>query len=179
MPILAAVSGAASSGKGATPPVPTLSYTAENKFTITNYSSSLIYTVSGGTISENIVTPNSVGTTVTISSKYQKSVITSANKSLRTLAHSRVLSGSPTGIGSVGCGPRPTICCPSGMITDTSGNTCIGGPGTQGCFYECCPYGNYTCGNCTGLFGDCYNWYWTDYTANGYTLYGSVWGKVE
>lgn len=174
------LAGSVSGGKGATPPTPSISYTAENQFVIANYDSTLTYSVSNGTRSGNIVTANSAGTVATITSKYQKSLITSVSKSLRTLVHSRVLYGTAAGIGSAGCGPRPTIYCPSGMITNTAGDSSIPGGGTKGCFYECCPYGIYTCeGNCYGLFGSCYNWYWTDYASNGYNLYSSVWGKVE
>lgn len=158
---------------GATPAVPILSYTAQSQFTITNYDSTLQYSVTGGSRLGNIINISNVGTTATVSAKYPRSTVSSENKSLLTAAYARVLYGPGTGVGSAGCGSR-YVCCPSGMIHNTNGDQCLSG-GTQGCFAECCG----TCADCTGLFLTCYNWYWTDYTGSGYTLLGSVWGKVQ
>lgn len=165
--------GGVNAGKGATPPVPTLSYTAQSQFTITNYDSTLQYSVTGASRSGNIVNINSVGTTATVNAKYSRSTISSANRSLLTAAHARVLYGPGTGVGRAGCGPQ-TVCCPSGMIHNPDGSQC-GCCGTRGCFAECCG----RCEDCTGNFLTCYNWYWTDYSGSGYTLIGSVWGKAQ
>ena len=47
------------------PPAPTLSYTADGAFTITNYSASLTYAVSGATRSGSSLTSVSYGATIT------------------------------------------------------------------------------------------------------------------
>lgn len=177
MTIFAAVFGS-SSGKGATPPIPTLSYTAEKQFTITNYDPTLIYDVVNATRSASVITINNTGTTATITSKYTRSVISSSSKNMLTAIHTRVLTSSAGGVSSEGCGPRPTICCPV-TITGVDGSTC-GSGGTRGNFAGCptCPSQPFEAG-CFGLFLTCWNWYWTDYSGSGYNLFGSVWGKAE
>lgn len=163
---------------GAVPAVPTATYTAESQFTIGNFDSTLTYTVVGGTRVGSVVTISTVGTTATVTASYGRGVVASAALSLLTAANARVLTSIASQPFSAGCGPRPTTCCPSGTILDTSGATCASG-GTQGSFAECgssCP------GNCYGLFLTCWNWRWTNYATGpdgtGYTLIGNTWGKA-
>jgi hypothetical protein len=165
-------------------PLPTLSYTADGQFTITNYSATLFYSVSGATRSADLLT--SVSDNATIRAAYASGLPLSATATMRVAPHVRVLTTINTGIGSAGCGPRSTICCPGDTILDTAGNQCISG-GTQGCFAECdgntcgSPCGPQT-GDCFGVFGTCWNWRWTNYSdgtdGTGYTLIGNTWGKV-
>lgn len=176
MPNLALVTAATS--LGAVPSVPTLTYTAQNQFTIGNYDSSLTYTVTGGTRSGSVITVSTVGTTATVTARYGRGVAASAARSMLTAAYARVLTTSAGVVGGAGCGPRPTACCPGSTIMNTNGNTC-GSGGTQGAFAECgssCP------GNCYGLFITCWNWRWNNYSdgtdGTGYTLIGNTWGKV-
>lgn len=163
---------------GATPAVPTVSYTADNQFTITNYDATLTYTVTNGTRAGNLVTPTSTTTTVTV--KYPRGVVSSAAATLLTAPYARVLTSVATTLGSEGCGPRPNLCCPTGTIQSTAGNQCGGAPGTQGSFAGCsgCTPSN----PCYGLFVTCWNWRWNNYSTGpegtGYTLIGNTWGKV-
>lgn len=170
----ASIVAGAASGKGATPAIPTLTYTAENQFTISDYDSTFTYTVTNGTRSGAVVTVTSAS--ATISARTSKSVVASGTRSLLTLANGRVLTTVASTMGSEGCGPRPNLCCSSGIL-NTNGDTCGGSPGTvvpdNFCGNTCDP------GNCFGLYMTCYNWYWTDYTSSGYTLQGSVWGKAQ
>lgn len=167
---------------GATPTVPTLSYSAQGQFTITNYDSLLTYTVVNGTRSGNVITVSSTGTTATVTAKYSRGLVSSASSSMLTAAHGRVLSSIATSLGSEGCGHRSDLCCPGGTILDTSGAVCGGAPGTRtagGCGGGCPegPYDPFEAG-CFTLYVTCWNWYWTDYSGSGYSLIGSVWGKV-
>ena len=177
MAIIALI-GSVSSGKGATPPVPTLSYTAENQFTITNYDSTLVYELTSCSRSNNIVIPSS--STATITAKYSRALVSSSARTLLTAPYDRVLTSVAGGVSSEGCGPRPNLCCPSGTIQGMAGNQCGGAPGTQGSFAGCsgCTSGN----PCYGLFITCWNWRWNNYSTGpegtGYTLIGSTWGKA-
>jgi hypothetical protein len=159
------------------PDAPTLSYTAQGQFTITNYNASLTYVVVGATRSGNLLTSVSNGATIT--SAFAPGATTSAASTMNVLAHSRVLTDS-VGVSSTGCGPRPNLCCPDGRIMNTGGTTCGGAPGSligdpnQGAAF---------CGgacdtNCWQLTISCYNWYWTNYASSGYTLIGNTWGKA-
>lgn len=155
------------------PPVPTLSYTAERTYTITNYDANLTYTVTGATRSGNTITGATNGATIT--SAYAPGATQSAARTMNLLAHSRVLTTIYSGLGSAGCSPRPDYYCQGGSILDTSGNTYLPGPGT---FHPNNPGPcDWQCNDCWLLFGTCYNWYWTNYSGNGYTLFGSWWGK--
>jgi hypothetical protein len=172
------VFSSAGGGKGAVPSVPNLSYTAEGQFTITNYDSSLTYTVSGATRSGNLLT--NVSNNATITAKYQRSVPSSAARTMNVAANVRILTSVAATPGSAGCGPRGTICCPGSSIVNTDGGQCVPGPGTQGSFAEC--DGVCSRENCFGLFLTCWNWRWTNYSTGpdgtGYTLIGNTWGKV-
>jgi hypothetical protein len=159
------------------PPPPTLSYTAQNQFTITNYNAALVYAVSGATRAGSLLT--SVSNGATIATSYAVGATISNVSTMNVLAHGRVLTTS-FGVTDTGCGPRGNICCPGGTIQDTSGNVCGGAPGSyiadpaQAAAFcgGACDY------NCYQLTVTCYNWYFTDYTGSGYTLMGNVWGKA-
>ena len=160
------------------PPAPTLSYTAEGQFTITNYDSTLVYAVSGATRTGNLLTSVTNGATITTA--YVAGAPTSNPSTMNVLANARVLYGPATGVTSTGCGPRPDQCCPSGMIINTSGQVCGGAPGS---FIsdpnQAAAFCNGQCNdNCWQLTISCYNWYWTDYSGSGYTLIGQTWGKA-
>lgn len=167
---------------GATPATPILAYTAQNQFTISNYDPTLTYAVSGGTRSGSVITISSVGTTATVTAKYDRGLIASSARSMLTAAYSRVLTSVASTAGSAGCSPRGTLCCPSGIL-DTSGNTCAPGPGTQGAFAECNIPTGCSQQQCFGLFITCWNWRWNNYSTGpegtGYTLIGNTWGKAE
>lgn len=170
IPTLAGLRGGVSS-----PPAPLLSYTADNAFTITNYDASLTYTVSGATRSGSSLTGVSYGATVRAS--YSAGAPLSNTSTMFVLANARVLYGSPTPVTSTGCGPRPDICCPSGLIFNSSGQVCGGSPGSIAPD-NFCQFPSCTPGQCYQLTISCYNWYWTNYTAEGYTLIGNTWGKA-
>lgn len=157
------------------PTAPQLSYTADGQFTITNYNASLVYTTTGATRSGNLI--SSVTNGATINAAYGVGAPVSGSSLMNVLAHARVLYGSPTPVTSTGCGPRPDLCCPSGLILNTSGQTCGGSPGSiaPDAF---CQFPSCTPGQCYQLTISCYNWYWTDYTSSGYTLIGNTWGKA-
>lgn len=171
-----AILGALASGKGATPPVPTLAYTGERQFTISDYDSTLTYTLSGCTRVGNVITVTTTGVTATVTAQYPRGLLESAARSMLTAAHARVLDSVQQTFSSAGCGPRSNSCCSSTWIMDVNGTTCGGAPGTQGSWTECggsCP------GNCYGYFNvQCWSWHWTDYSASGYTKQGNVWGKA-
>jgi hypothetical protein len=158
------------------PSAPTLSYTAQGQFTITNYNASLTYVVSGATRSGNLLTSVSNGATITAA--YSAGAPVSAASTMNVLANARILSTPGQFLASEGCGPRPNLCCPSGQILNTAGESCGGSPGTIGPDYLCsnsCP------GYCFTLYMQCYYWYWTNYTSSGYTLIGGdsgTWGKA-
>jgi hypothetical protein len=157
-------------------PLPTLSYTADGQFTITNHSASLFYSVSGATRSGNLLT--SVSNGATIRAAYGSGLPLSAAATMLVAANARVLTTINTGIGSTGCGPRPTICCPGDTIFNTNGDQCASGgtQGNHGGCEGCAP------GDCFGVFLTCWNWRWTNYSdgtdGTGYTLIGNTWGKV-
>lgn len=158
------------------PPAPTLSYTAEGQFTITNYDSTLVYAVSGATRTGNLLTSVTNGATITTA--YVAGAPTSNPSTMNVLANARVLTDS-IGVTSTGCGPRPDICCPSGRIMNTSGQVCGGSPGSLAPDNFCDGTPGYPCpGYCYQLTITCYNWYWTDYSGSGYTLIGQTWGKA-
>jgi hypothetical protein len=155
------------------PAVPTLTYSAQNTFTITNYDATLTYTVTGATRTGNQLTAVTNG--ATIKAAWAPGAPQSAARTMNVLAHGRVLTTVAATPQDTGCGTRPGQCCPSGIL-NTSGATCSSGPGTLVPDAFCggsCP------GNCFGEYLTCYNWYWTNYTASGYTLIGTVWGKVS
>ena len=163
------LAAAASPGK---PAAPQLSYTADGQFTITNYSASLTYALSGATRSSNII--NSVSNGATITAAYAPGAPVSGSSLMNVLANARVLTDS-IGITDTGCGPRGSICCPGGRIQNTGGAVCGGAPGSLAPDVFCggaCP------GYCYQLTVACYNWYWTNYTSSGYALIGNTWGKV-
>jgi hypothetical protein len=161
------------------PAAPTLSYTAQGQFTITNYNASLTYAVIGATRSGNLLTGVSNGATITAA--YSAGAPVSNASTMNVLAGARVLYGAVTSVTSTGCGGQSAF-CPAGQITDPSG-------GTGGCCGSVAPdnfcdvgFGNYCDpGNCYQITIGCQNWYWTNYTANGYTLFGGdsgTWGKA-
>ena len=158
-------------GKAAAPAKPTLSYSAENQFTITNYDTTVDYVLTGCTRAGNIITPSS--STATVASKYPRALVNSAAAQGLTAVHTRVLTTVSESPASQGCGPRPSTCCTSGILA-VDGHTCEG-TGTQvpdgWCNNECI-------GWCFGLYLTCYNYYWTDYSGSGYALIGSTWGKA-
>jgi hypothetical protein len=159
-------------GKGAAPAVPTLSYTAQNQFTITNYDSTLDYTLTNCTRSTDIITPTSG--TATVTAKYPRALISSAARTAYTANHGIVLDSIASSPSSAGCSPRGFVGCPGGTVTDTAGNTGCAGPGTQGpfCGTDC------DASSCFGNFCTCWYYHWTDYSGSGYSLIGTVWGKV-
>ena len=163
------LAAAATLGK---PDAPQLSYTADGQFTITNYSASLTYALTGATRTGNII--SSVTNGATITAAYAAGAPVSGSSLMNVLAHARVLTDS-IGVTDTGCGPRGNLCCPSGRILDTAGNVCGGAPGSLAPDIFCggsCP------GNCYQLTIACYSWYWTNYTSSGYTLIGNTWGKA-
>ena len=160
------------------PAAPQLSYTAQGQFTITNYNASLTYAVIGATRTGNLLTSVSNGATITAA--YSVGAPASAASTMNVLAHARVLYGAATGVTSTGCGPRPNLCCPGGLILDSNGTSCGGAPGS---FIADPNQAAAFCGgacndNCWQLTIACYNWYWTNYTSSGYTLIGNIWGKA-
>jgi hypothetical protein len=158
------------------PPAPTLSYTAEGQFTITNYDANLVYAVSGATRTGNLLTSVSNGATITTA--YAVGATTSNVSTMNVLANARVLTTS-IGVTNTGCGPRPDICCPDGRILNTSGQVCGGSPGSLAPDSFCdVGFGAPCPGNCYQLTVTCYNWYWTDYSGSGYTLIGQIWGRA-
>ena len=158
------------------PDAPTLSYTAQGQFTITNYNASLTYVVVGATRSGNLLTSVSNGATIT--SAFASGAPTSAASTMNVLAHARVLTDS-IGVTSTGCGPRDSICCPGGRIQNAAGATCGGYPGSIAPDNFCDGTPGYPCpGYCYQLTVACYNWYWTNYASLGYTLIGSIWGRA-
>ena len=167
IPTLAGLRGGVSS-----PSAPVLSYTSDNVFTITNYDASLTYTVSGATLSGSFLIRVSNGATVRAS--YSAGSPASNASTMNVLANARVLTDS-VGVTDTGCGPRGSLCCPGGRILDPAGNVCGGAPGSMAPDAFC---GGACDGNCWQLTISCYNWYWTNYTANGYTLIGNTWGKA-
>lgn len=158
------------------PSAPTLSYTAQGQFTITNYNASLTYAVVGATRTGNLLTSVTNGATITAA--YSSGAPVSNVSTMNVLANARVLTDS-IGVTDTGCGPRGNLCCPSPRILDTAGNVCGGAPGSLAPDGFCDTGGGAPCpGNCYQLTIACYNWYWTDYTSSGYTLIGQVWGKA-
>ena len=158
------------------PATPNLSYTAQSTFTITNYDATLTYAVTGATRSGNQLT--SVTNNATITAAYAAGAPVSAARTMLVANNVRILTSVAGGVGSEGCGPRPTICCPGNTIQNTNGDQC-GSVGTQGNFAGC---SGCAPGDCFGLFLTCWNWRWTNYSTGpdgtGYTLIGSVWGKA-
>jgi hypothetical protein len=174
------VGGVGSTAKFPAPP-PTLSYTAEGQFTITNHSASLFYSVSGATRSGNLLTGVSNG--ATIRAAYGSGLPLSPAATMLVAANVRILTTVAANLGSEGCGPRSNIACPGDSIINTAGQNFIPGPGTQGNFAGCSGCAPFPGpGDCVGLFGTCWNWRWTNYSTGpdgtGYTLIGSIWGKV-
>lgn len=164
------------------PAVPTLSYTAQGQFTITNYDSNLVYNVSGANRSGDLLTSVSNGATITAS--YASGAPASSAATMNVANHVRVLTSVNTNVTSTGCGPRPDLCCPGGTIINTSGQVCGGSPGSfiadpnQAAAFCAGQCNN----NCYQLTITCWNWRWTNYSTGpdgtGYTLIGSIWGKV-
>lgn len=154
------------------PPVPTLAYTAQGTFTITNYDPTLTYTVTGATRSGSQLTGISSG--ATIKTAYSPGAPQSAARTMYVANHGIVLTTVAATPSSTGCGPRPDLCCPAGTTQSAvSPVQCGGSPGTRGDYCGgSCP------GDCFGLFVTCRNYYWTDYSSSGYTLIGSIWGKA-
>lgn len=154
------------------PETPVLAYTGEGEFTITDFDPALVYVVSGATLTGALLTEVTDGATVR--SIYAPGAPPSNPSTMRVLAHGRVLGSVAANPSSQGCGPRPTVCCPAGTVMDTAGTTCSN-TGTQvpdnWCNNEC-P------GWCFGMYLTCYHFSWTDYSANGFTLIGAVWGKA-
>lgn len=155
------------------PSAPVLAYTAQGTFTINNYDAALTYTVTGATRTGNQLTAVTNG--ATIRAAYAAGATQSAASTMYVANHGRVLTGSPTNKTDTGCGPRPTMCCDGGQITNVDGSTCDGSPGSLAPDNFC---GGSCNGNCYQKTISCYNWYWTDYSSSGYTLIGSVWGKA-
>ena len=71
---------------------PTLFHTATNQFTIQNYDSTFIYTVTNGTRSGSIVTPSSASTVCTVLARAPKGLVnsTSSTCEYRTITFSWV-----------------------------------------------------------------------------------------
>lgn len=166
------------------PPTPTLSYTADGQFTITNYNAALFYVVTGATRSSDILSSVSNGATITAA--YANGAPTSGSSTMNVAPNVRILTSVAGGVSSEGCGPRPDLCCPAGTIQSTAGNQCGGAPGTRtpgGCGGGCPegPFDPFNAG-CFALFVTCWNWRWTNYSDGtdgiGYTLIGNTWGKV-
>lgn len=178
MPNIAAIQRVG--GLGATPPTPTLAYTGLKQFTITNYDSTLTYTLTNCTRSGSVITVTNVGTNATVTARYGRGLSASAAGTGATLANGRVLTGAPTNYTDTGCGPRGTSCCSGGQILNVDGSTCssVGSLAPDNFCGGSCP------GNCFQMTISCYSYYWTDYTSSGYTISGSttstssVWGKV-
>ena len=170
------LAAAATLGK---PDAPQLSYTAQGQFTITNYNASLTYALSGATRSGDLITSVTNGATITAA--YAPGAPLSNASTMNVLAGARVLTDS-YGITDTGCGTRGNICCPDGRIQNTAGLVCGGAPGSLAPDNFCDGTPGYPCpGNCYQLTVACYNWYWTNYTAEGYTLFGGdsgTWGKA-
>lgn len=162
---------------GLSPPEsPTISYTAQGQFTITNYNASLTYAVVGATRSSNLLTSVSNGATITAA--YASGAPTSAVSTMNVLAHAQVLGNFVTGVTDTGCGPRGNICCPGGLVQPNFAQ-CGGAPGSLAPDNFCDTGGGAPCpGNCYQLTIACYNWYYTNYTSEGYTLIGNTWGKA-
>lgn len=163
------------------PAVPTLSYTAQSTFTITNYNASLTYVVVGASRSGDQLT--SVTNNATITAAYSAGAPVSAARTMLVAAYARILTSVNTNITSTGCGPRADICCPSGTIQTTAGNQCGGAPGSLAPDNFCDGTPGYPCnGNCYQLTVTCWNWRWNNYSTGpegtGYTLIGNVWGKA-
>ena len=158
-------------------PTPTLSYTADGQFTITNYNAALFYTVTGATRTNDLLT--SVSDNATITAAYANGLPVSATTTMRVAPNVRILTSVNTSLTDTGCGTRPDLCCPAGTIQSTAGNQCGGAPGSLAPDNFCggaCP------GNCFQLTVTCWNWRWTNYSdgtdGTGYTLIGNTWGKV-
>jgi hypothetical protein len=167
------IAGSRASAHGAIPTIPTLIYSAANQFTITDYDSTLTYILTNCTRSGALITPT--GATATIAVQYPHGLLPSTARQALTAAHGRVLDGVESTPASAGCGNRSgdTKCCGPGGIMNTNGDTCDSSNGTQGDFCGgACP------GDCFGRFNTCYFYHWTDYSASGYSLIGSTWGKV-
>lgn len=155
------------------PAVPTLTYSADSQFTISNYDAGLTYVVSGCTRTGSSLTSVSNGATITAA---YGTGSPSAARTMNLAAHSRVFGSVYSGPHlDAGCGPRGNYCCGGGSILNLDGSTCGGAPGTRGDF---CGGGCGGVENCYGFFNFyCYNWSWTDYSGSDYTLIGSTWGK--
>ena len=158
-------------------PTPTLSYTADGQFTITNYNAALFYTVTGATRTNDLLT--SVSDNATITAAYANGLPVSPTTTMRVAPNVRILTSVNTSLTDTGCGTRPDLCCPAGTIQSTAGNQCGGAPGSLAPDNFCggaCP------GNCFQLTVTCWNWRWTNYSdgtdGTGYTLIGNTWGKV-
>lgn len=159
MPNAAIVASAAAGSGRFTPSIPTLTYagsgtTNNGKFTITNYNSSFIYSVSGnGSITSNTLTVNSATTSVNLTVKSPKGVSFSSSITAFRQAATQyfVQTGAP-------------YCCNDGFCAG-----CFGGCGT---FYAAGKW----CAECGDGYWSCgtpgYNAY-TNYSANGYTWSGS------
>ena len=162
-------------GPNLPPAAPFLRYSAEGQFTIDNYSGGLIYSVSGASRSGNILSGVSNGATIT--AEYGDGSPKSKSSTMNVLANARVLTDSIPST-TTGCGPRGDICCPDGRILDTSGRACGGSPGSLAPNNFCSDLGTPCDGNCYQLTVTCYNWYWTNYSGDGYTLIGQTWGRA-
>lgn len=159
------------------PQAPQLSYVAEGQFSITNFDDKLSYTVSGATRSGSLLT--GVSNNATIAASFEPDSIKSNVSTMNVLANARILSPGDNQ-SSTGCGPRGDLCCPGGQIMDAGGRTCGGAPGS---FIadpsQAAAFCNGQCNdNCWSLTIACYNWRWTDYTADGYKLIGQIWGRA-
>lgn len=163
-------------GGVSSPSAPQLSYTADGQFTITNYNASLTYAVVGATRTDNLLTSVTNGATITAA--YSAGAPPSAVSTMNVLAHAQVLGSFVTGVTDTGCGPRPNICCPTGLVQPNFAQ-CGGSPGSLAPDNFCDGTPGYPCdGNCYQLTIACYNWYYTNYTSEGYTLIGNTWGKA-
>lgn len=172
----------AASGVSVKPPTPTLSYTADGQFTITNYSATLFYVVTNATRTNDLLTSVTSGATITAA--YANGLPVSGTATMLVAANARILTSVATSLTSTGCGPRPDLCCPGGTIQNTSGAVCGGSPGSfiadpnQAAAFCAGQCNN----NCFQLTVACWNWRWTNYSdgtdGTGYTLIGNTWGKV-
>lgn len=158
-------------------PAPQISYTADGQFTITNYNAALLYNVSGASRTGDKI--NGVSNGATITAAFKAGAPVSNASVMNVLPKTRVLTDNAPQT-STGCGPRDNICCPDGRIQEAGGTVCGGAPGSfisdPG---QAAAFCNGQCNdNCWQLTVSCYNWYWADYTSQGYTLIGNTWGKA-
>lgn len=151
---------AAAGGGRFTPDRPTLSYlgsgtTNNGKFSITNYNSSFIYNITGGTRSDSTITVTAATGSATITARSPKGFVDSPSiAAFRQAATQYFVETVP--FRCYECGSPPCCapgCCGCGTCYYDSNN----GFGKSGCF-ACCPCGYYA---------------YTNYSGSGYTWSGS------